>query len=437
MTVRRCVSSIAVTMPEFFNVMPPAEALALLLEQLPSGAAAGTETVLAADALGRIVAEAVIAPESLPPFARSSMDGYSVRAADTYGATDGLPAWFSVVGEVAMSEQPRVSLGVGQAALAYTGGMLALNADAVVMVEHTQQIDGGTIIDSGTIEVMRPVAPGENVVQVGEDVAAGDVVLPPGHIIRPQDIGALTALGVAAICAGKRPRVGILSMGDEIVAPECAPGPGQVRDVNTYTVASQISNAGGIPIPLGLVGDDFQTQMDAARAGFEQTDMLVISAGSSVSVRDRTVDIVAALGEPGVLVHGLSLRPGKPAIVGLCDGKPVIGLPGNPVSAMVVCNLLVRPTVFRLAGCAAPPEPLTTTAILGQDVPSAAGREDFVPVRLETPAADSGEDALPTAHPVWGKSGLIFTLVRADGVLRVPADFAGIYAGERVQVRRF
>ena len=431
MTLARWTASIALTMPEFFNVLPPAEALALLLEQLPSGAAAGTETVLAVDALGRIVAEAVIAPESLPPFARSSMDGYSVRAADTYGATDGLPAWFSVVGEVPMGEQPAVSLGIGQAALAYTGGMLAFNADAVVMVEHTQQID------NGTIEVMRPVAPGENVVQVGEDVTAGDVVLPPGHIIRPQDIGALTALGVAEICAGKRPRVGILSMGDEIVAPECAPGPGQVRDVNTYTVASQISNAGGIPIPLGLVGDDFQTQMDAAREGFEQTDMLVISAGSSVSARDCTVDIVAALGEPGVLVHGLSLRPGKPAIVGLCDGKPVIGLPGNPVSAMVVCDLLVRPTVFRLAGCAAPPEPPTTTAVLAQDVPSAAGREDFVPVRLETPAADSGEDALPTAHPVWGKSGLIFTLVRADGVLRVPPDFAGIYAGERVQVRRF
>ena len=430
MTLARWTASIALTMPEFFNVLPPAEALALLLEQLPSGAAAGTETVLAADALGRVVAEAVIAPESLPPFARSSMDGYSVRAADTYGATDGLPAWFSVVGEVPMGEQPAVSLGIGQAALAYTGGMLALNADAVVMVEHTQQID------NGTIEVMRPVAPGENVVQVGEDVTAGDVVLPPGHIIRPQDIGALTALGVAEICAGKRPRVGILSMGDEIVAPERAPGPGQVRDVNTYTVASQISNAGGIPIPLGLVGDDFQTQMDAAREGFEHTDMLVISAGSSVSARDCTVDIVAALGEPGVLVHGLSLRPGKPAIVGLCDGKPVIGLPGNPVSAMVVCNLLVRPTVFRLAGCAAPPEPPTTTAILGQDVPSAAGREDFVPVRLEMPAADSSEDALPTAHPVWGKSGLIFTLVRADGVLRVPPDFAGIYAGERVQVRR-
>ena len=413
-------------MPEFFNVLPPGEALALLLDRLPERPVAGVCVVDTAQALGRVVAAEILATESLPPFPRSTMDGYSVRAADTYGASDGLPAWFTLVGEVPMGCAPDVSLGIGEAAVAYTGGMLAGNADAVVMVEHTQAIDGRTI------EVMRPVAPGENVAQPGEDVSAGATVLPAGHVIRPQDIGALLALGIERIKVAQRPRVGILSMGDEVVHPGATPGPGQVRDINTYTVAGQVVAAGGIPHPLGLVGDDYEEQLVAARQGLAQSDLLVLSAGSSVSTRDRTVDIVADLGEPGPLVHGLALRPGKPAIVGLCDGKPVIGLPGNPVSAMVVSSLLVRPTVYRLMGCAHPPPANEQTALLAQDIPSAAGREDYVPVRL----VDTG-NGMVAAHPVWGKSGLIFTLVKADGLVRVPADAGGIYAGERVQVQRF
>ena len=411
-------------MPEFFNVLPPGEALALLLDLLPERPAIGVCSVDAARALGRVTAVEIRASESLPAFPRSTMDGYSVRAADTYGASDGLPAWFALAGEVPMGQAPDFSLGVGEAALAHTGGMLAGNADAVVMVEHTQAID------AQTIEVMRPVAPGENVAQPGEDVSVGETVLSAGHVIRPQDIGALLALGIEHIEVAQRPRVGILSMGDEVVPPNETPGPGQVRDINTYTVAGQVVAAGGAAAPLGLVGDDYEEQLVAARQGLAQSDMLVLSAGSSVSARDRTVDIVAELGEPGPLVHGLALRPGKPAIVGLCDGKPVIGLPGNPVSAMVVSSLLVRPTVYRLMGCASPPLPVELTAVLAQDIPSAAGREDYVPVRLA-----QGASGMLKAHPVWGKSGFIFTLVRADGLVRVPADASGIYAGERVQVR--
>lgn len=411
-------------MPEFFNVLPPGEALALLMDRLPERPVAGVCVVDTAQALGRVAAAEIQATESLPAFPRSTMDGYSVRAADTYGASDGLPAWFTLVGEVPMGQGPDVSLGVGEAAAAYTGGMLAGNADAVVMVEHTQAID------AQTIEVMRPVAPGENVAQPGEDVSVGETVLPAGHVIRPQDIGALLALGIERIKVTQKPRVGILSMGDEVVHPSATPGPGQVRDINTYTVAGQVAAAGGAAARLGLVGDDYEEQLVAARQGLAESDMLVLSAGSSVSVRDRTVDIVAELGEPGPLVHGLALRPGKPAIVGLCDGKPVLGLPGNPVSAMVVSSLLVRPTVYRLMGCADPPPPAELTAVLAQDIPSAAGREDYVPVRL----ADTG-NGMVEAHPVWGKSGFIFTLVKSDGLVRVPADAGGIYAGEQVQVR--
>jgi molybdopterin molybdotransferase len=411
-------------MPEFFNVLPPEQALRVLLEQLR--VAVKAEEVCVTEALGRITAEAICAPEDLPAFPRSTMDGFSLRAADTFGASEGLPAYFTVIGDVPMGQPPQASVAIGEAATTYTGGMLARNADAVVMVENTQQVD------ADTIEVVRPVAPGENVSQVGEDVKQGELILPAGRLMRPQDLGGLTALGITHIRVARRPRVAVLSMGDEVVSPEARPAPGQIRDINSYTVAALVQQAGGIPITLGVVRDDYADQLAAARAGLEQADVLVFSAGSSVSVRDLTADIINNLGQPGVLVHGLSLRPGKPAIVGLVEGKPVFGLPGNPVSAMIVFDLLVRPALYYLCGCAPPPSPPTTTARLSQNIASAPGREDYVPVRLTT---ETGHHKL--AHPVFGKSNLIYTLIRADGLVRVPLDKAGLYAGEEVEVKLF
>ena len=220
-------------------------------------------------------------------------------------------------------------------------------------------------------------------------------------------------------------------MGDEVVAPEKTPGAGQIRDVNTYTITGLVQQAGGIALPLGLVRDDYSEVLAVAQRGLESADVLVFSSGSSVSARDLTADVINGLGEPGVLLHGLALRPGKPTIVGLVGGKPVFGLPGNPVSAMIVFDLLVRPTLYHLSGCVSPPEPPATAARLVQDVPSAPGREDFVPVRLK----GSGDTRL--AEPVFGKSNLIFTLIRADGLVRVPLDRSGLYAGEEVTVRLF
>ena len=412
-------------MPEFFNVLPPQRALQALLDVMPPPGLDYDE--LAVDkALGRITAKDLCAAEDLPAFPRSTMDGYSLRAADTFGASEGLPAYFTVAGEVPMGRPSRVSLSTGEAAGAYTGGMLAHDADAVVMVEHTQQVD----VD--TIEVMRPVAPGENVVQPGEDVRRGETILPRGHLLRPQDLGGLTALGITRVKVTRRPRVAILSMGDEVVAPDATPAPGQIRDVNSYTLAAQVSLAGGEPISLGIVGDEYEEQLAAAREGLEHADALVLSAGSSVSVRDLTADIINALGEPGVLVHGLSIRPGKPAIVGLVEGKPAFGLPGNPVSAMIVFDLVVRPALYHLAGCVRRPEPAATQAALTHDIASAPGREDYVPVRLTR----NGNGEL-NAEPVFGKSNLIFTLIRADGLVQVSLDKAGLYAGETVSVRLF
>ena len=415
-------------MPEFFNVLPPGQALATLLQELPL-APLGVEYLPVQDVLGRITAAETRAEEDLPSFPRSTVDGYSLRAADTFGATEGLPAYFALTGEVPMGRVPEVSVGLGEAAVTYTGGMLAGGADAVVMVEHTQQVD------DETIEVVRPVAPGENVSQPGEDVNTGETILPRGHLLRPQDIGGLTALGITCISVARRPRVAILSMGDEVVPPEASPGPGRIRDVNSYTVAAQVARAGGEPVPLGIVGDEYEEQLTAARQGLECADVLVFSAGSSVSSRDMTADIINALGEPGVLVHGLSIRPGKPAILGLVDGKPAFGLPGNPVSAMIVFDLLVRPALYHLAGCPDLPQPAATTARLGKDLASASGREDYVPVKLVGNGVNGAGELV--AEPVFGKSNLIFTLIRADGLVQVPLDKAGLYAGETVSVRLF
>ncbi len=407
-------------MPEFFNVLPPAEALEVLKQHL--WVAVEGETVDTAQSLGRILAESVRSPEELPAFPRSAMDGFAVRARDTFGATEGLPAYLKVVGEAPMGEAPRVATFTGEAATVHTGSMLPNGADSVVMVENTQQVDGTTI------EVVRPVAPGENVIQPGEDVRAGDPVLEAGHRLRPQDLGGLLALGITTVRVARRPRVAIVSTGDELVTPNETPTPGQVRDVNTYTIAALTAEAGGEPVPVGIVPDDYEAQQEAARTGLERGDILIFSAGSSVSVRDITADVFNSVGQPGVLVHGISLRPGKPSIVALLDGVPAFGLPGNPVSAMTVFDLLVRPTIHLLSGRKEPSAPRSVRARLTRDVASAPGREDYFQVRL-TPDGDG-----LSADPVFGKSNLIYTLVRSHGTVKIPMESAGLYAGQEVSV---
>ena len=407
-------------MPEFFNVLPPAQALDVLKQHIR--VIVDDEAVDTAKSLGRILAENVLSPEELPAFPRSAMDGFAVRARDTFGATEGMPAYLTVVGEAPMGEAPLVATSTGEAAGVHTGGMLPNGADSVVMVENTQQVD------ATNIEVVRPVAPGENVIQRGEDVRAGDTVLEAGHRLRPQDLGGLLALGITTVRVTRRPRVAIVSTGDELVAPSEAPAPGQVRDVNTYTIAALTLEAGGDPVPMGIVPDDYEAQQEAARAGLAHGDILIFSAGSSVSVRDMTADVFNSLGQPGVLVHGISLRPGKPSIVALLDGVPAFGLPGNPVSAMTVFDLLVRPTIGLLSGRNDPPAPRTVLARLTRDVASAPGREDYFQVRL----VPDGDDMC--ADPVFGKSNLIYTLVRSHGTVKVPMESAGLYAGQNVSV---
>ena len=436
-------------MPELFDVHTPADAWRKFTARFQP--APRVERIAVADALDRVLVAPLTAPHDLPGFPRSTVDGYAVAAQDTYGASEGLPALLDVVDEVAMGEAADVRLDEAQCALVHTGGMIPRDADAVVMVENTQRVGGKegkggkselgpaaplslispvslvSLFPPFSIEVSRPVAVGQNVIQIGEDVRQGDLVLAAGHQIRPQDIGGLLALGIVAIDAAVAPRVGILSQGDEVVPPEQTPGPGQVRDINSYTLAALTRRAGGVPVMHPVVPDRLEALQNAARNALADCDLLVISAGSSVSYRDMTAQVIQGLGEPGILVHGVSVKPGKPTILAVCDGKPVFGLPGNPVSAMVIFDLFVTPAIRLLLGA----QPVAKTQIparLARNIASATGREDFVQVRLET------RDGERWAVPVFGKSNLIYTLIRSDGVVRIPQDSNGVAQGSWVTV---
>jgi molybdopterin molybdotransferase len=410
-------------MPEMITVLPSADALSVIFNLLPQGIQ--VECISSTNALDRVLAESLVARTPLPTFPRSTMDGYAVRAEDTYGATESLPAYLTVIGEVPMGRAPQLSVGPTQAAVVHTGGMIPPGADAVIMVERTQNLG------SSTVEVLRAVAQGENTIGVGEDVKEGEQLFNAGHILRPQDIGGLMAMGILSVKVAARPRVAIVSTGDEIICPDKTPGPGQIRDVNTYTISGLITHAGGVPLPQGIIGDNYESLLSAARAALDNADALVISAGSSVSARDLTADVVNGLGKPGVVVHGVAVKPGKPTILGICDGKPVIGLPGNPVSAMIVGGLLLVPILKRMQGNVPPPVRQTVSAILTHNIPSVPGREDFVQVHLFK------KDDQLMAEPVFGKSNLIYTLVKSDGMICVPLNSSGLYKGEQVTVEFF
>jgi molybdopterin molybdotransferase len=414
-------------MPEFLTLLPPDDARSLLLANL-SQSINDPELIDIASSLGRILAEDVIAPQPLPDFRRSTVDGYAVSAADTHGASDSLPAYLKFSGEVPMGDAPAFEIRLGKCVLIHTGGMIPNGADAVVMLEYTQR----TTQDE--IEIFRAVANGENVIQVGEDVSQGQLIQAKGSLMRPAEIGGLMALGIVEARVMRKPQVGLISTGDEVIPPDQTPRPGQVRDVNSFTLSALVEKAGGIAKRYGIISDQFEALVKAASKGLAECDLVIITAGSSASTRDITAQVIRSLGQPGVLVHGINTRPGKPTILGVCDGKAVIGLPGNPVSALVNGYLFVVPVIEKLLG-ALPRPKATLSARLTVNLPSQAGREDWWPVRLIFPPLTEkvqGEGIL--ADPIFGKSNLIFTLAFADGLFRIPPDATGLSAGETVEV---
>ncbi len=377
------------------------------------------ETISIAAALRRVPAEPVTAPHPLPGFARSTVDGYAVRAADTYGVSEGLPGYLTVTGAVRMGTEPDVSVGPGAAVAMPTGGAMPPGADAVVMIEYTAEAM------PGTIEVVRPVAPGEGVVRADEDAAPGDEIVPPGRPLRPQDLGMLAAAGVTSVLVHARPVVTIFSTGDEVVPPQTQTlKPGQVRDATAPALAALVSDAGGTPVLGGIVCDDPGALEKALREALPASDAIVISAGSSVGLRDETAGAVARLGPPGIWCHGLAIKPGKPTLLAECDGVPVIGLPGNPRSALVVFRLIGVPLVRLVGGCTQPPPEATARATLSRDLASATGRLDVVQVRVRE----------GVATPVFGLSALLSVLTVADGYIVITEEATGLDAGTEVDV---
>ena len=377
------------------------------------------EPVPLSHALHRVPAAPVTAPHPLPGFARSTVDGYAVRAADTYGASEALPGYLTLAGTVLMGAEPEVAVGPGTAAAMPTGGVLPAGADAVVMVEYTQEAM------PGTIEVVRPAAPGDGVVRADEDAAAGAELVPAGRPLRAQDLGMLAAAGLTSVSVHARPRVTIFSTGDEVVPPATSQlRPGQVRDATAAALAAMVADAGGEPVPGGIVPDDPAALAAALRAALATSDLIGVSAGSSVGARDETAGVVAGLGPPGIWCHGLAVHPGKPTLLAEASGVPLIGLPGNPRSALVIFRLLGVPLVRLVGGCTQPPPEPVRRARLARDLPSATGRLDVVQVQLR--------DGL--AAPVFGLSALLSVLTAADGYLTVPEEATGLDAGTEVEV---
>jgi len=394
----------------FLEVVAVSEAVAAVRRIAPPP---GREEVPLEDALHRVLAQDVRADVDIPGFNRSTVDGYAVAAAETTGASEAIPAMLQCRGRVGMGSADPGSVSPGSCHYVPTGGALPEGADAAVMIEHTEQI-GDDIL------VHRPVAPGENVVLRGEDFQAGEVVLSRGRVLSPRDIGVAAAVGADRVIVAKVPKIGIISTGNELVPVAATPGPGEVRDANSYLAGAFVTERGCHPVYFGIVRDDRAVLTQAIASALDRCDAVLVSGGSSKDERDNTAAVIAELGE--VLVHGIALAPGKPTIIGTARGKPVIGLPGHPASAFVVLTAIVDHLLAAMLDTAVSRR--AVRARLTQNVPSARGRENYVRVSVR-----DGE-----ATPVFGKSGLLNTLVQSEGLVRVPASSEGLEVGEEVEV---
>jgi molybdopterin molybdotransferase len=382
---------------------------------------AGSSKIPIQECPGRILAEDVVCDADLPDFSRSTMDGHAVCAASTFGASQGTPTFLSLKGAVSMGEASDFSIRPGEAAKIPTGGMLPEGADSVSMLEHSE------IIDEGAIEVFKAVAPGDHVILKGEDFKKGETVLSKGVRLRPADAGVMAAFGKETVRVYEKPTVAIVSTGDEIVPPGKVPGPGQIRDINTHTLAGMVLEAGGVPRIMGIVPDSFSEIQKICLKALDEADMALVSGGSSVGARDHTLDAISSIPGSKILVHGVSISPGKPTILATAGEKPFWGLPGHVASAMVVFDRLVRPFLEHMAGLSPRFKKETRIlATLSRNISSAQGRTDYVRVRLRE------EGGVVFADPVLGKSGLIHTMIRADGLIEIGINTEGLEKGARV-----
>jgi molybdopterin molybdotransferase len=403
---------------KLMQVTDPGDVMKIIAEQF---SALEAETVTIEDAGGRCLAASITAPEDIPAFNRSTVDGYATAARDTFGASESLPAMLECSGEVLMG-QPAGTISAGQCCLVHTGGMLPAGADAVIMLEDSD-------VTGSTVQAFRQVAPGENVIHRGEDLKKGDAVLLRGHFLRAPELGLLASLGLTAVSAHRRPLVGLFSSGDELV--DYSTGhlpPGKIRDSNAPALQYLARQSGADLRYGGILPDHFETFLEKSQSFLKEVDLLVFSGGSSVGSRDYTALTMQKLGKPGLLVEGIAIQPGKPTLLANCDGKPVLGLPGHPVSALSIFAIFGKAILDRLSGRENQAYTPTVKATLGRNIASRSGRTEYVRIKLEdTPGGLK-------AVPIFGRSGMLRTFAEADGLLVIPAAMEGLNAGEVVEI---
>jgi molybdopterin molybdotransferase len=407
----------------FFKVITTEEALEIVRGFGP----VEEVTVPVSDATSLYLSRDIISPEELPGFYRTTVDGYAVKAQDTFGATESLPAFLEITGESLMGEIPDITVLRGKAIRISTGGMLPEGADGVVMLEYCHNLD------KNTIEISRAISPLENVISPGDDIKKGSIAFNARRKMRPQDIGLLAGLGITEVPVFRRPRVAIISTGDEIVPIENIPGPGKVRDINSYTLEAFCREQGSEPVMLGLCRDDFKELRGLIEKGLAIADTIWISGGSSVGVRDMTLKVLESFDHMELLAHGISISPGKPTIIAKVGNRAVFGLPGHAASAMVVAEVFLKVFIRRLLGRNAEEVELNRSikACMSRNVESKSGRDDFIRVRIER------DNNILMAIPIFGKSGLISTLVDAHGLVRIDRNSEGLYQGQTVDVMLF
>ncbi|MBU4310551.1 molybdopterin molybdotransferase MoeA [bacterium] len=387
----------------------------------------GAETIEVTKSLDRFVATDIISSEDLPPFDKSMMDGYAVKAEDTFGASEENPVSLSLAGEVRIGEVPKKEVKKGEAIKINTGAMMPKGANSVEMLEYTE-------IKGRGVELQKALTPSENIAKRGEDIKKEEVLLATGHRIRAQDIGALSGLGITEIKVFKRPKVAIIPTGDELIEPKRKPESGQIRDMNTYSLSAQIRKCGGEPVPFEIIKDNPRILKEKIKEALSKADMVLISGGSSVGTYDLTLKVMSSLTQGKVLTQGVAIKPGKPTIIAKVREKIVFGLPGNPASVMIVFRKIVEPTILAMMN--AKEKIKVVSARLTRTVTSSTGREEFIRVRLETPRRQKDrQDAKGLiAIPLHRGSANIVSLVKADGLLKIPRLSEGIEKGQMVEV---
>lgn len=407
---------------ELFNVVSVEQAKQIIDDNFKDGL--GSEKLSLLECTGRILYKDVVSDQNVPGFRRSTVDGYAVCSKDVFGASESIPSILELKGEVLMGQAPSGSIDFpGQCYYVPTGGMLPDGADCMVMIEYTDKLDDNTVL------VNNPAAPGDNVIDAGEDIKIGESIIRKGTMLRPYEVGVLSSLGYSEVEVYKRPRVAIISTGDEIVECSCTPGPGQVRDINTYLLYSAIVEDGGQPVNFGFIKDDYELLKSTVDRAINECDIVLISGGSSVGKKDQTLNVINSYKGPGVLVHGISVKPGKPTIIGKAEDRIIFGLPGHPLACAIMYKVVVKHYMDRIRGYAETQYPVVCKFSINYH--KAKGREEYLPVVLKW------ENDVLSAYPVFGKSGLITGFSKAWGYIRIERNEEGIKEGQTVFAYKF